>query len=142
MRYSIVFALLFFSFAMVSAAAPLVGGPCTYTDMPGTMIITKVVKTKASKAQASSAGYEGYEVIFRFTTKARVNNEVRALMKRQHQFTLLNGWRPGERYIKKYGITKGKTFPCTLQLIRTGTCSPVHFSFKGMDPVDYFESEK
>ncbi|MFT5130144.1 MAG: hypothetical protein ACI8W8_003773 [Rhodothermales bacterium] len=84
----------------------------------------------------------GYAVTFRFTTKARVNDEVRALMKRHQQFTLLNGWHPGERYIKKYGIAEGKTFPCRLELIKTGTCSPVHFSFKGLDPVDYFESKE
>jgi hypothetical protein len=132
----------FFSSALAFSGSPLVGGPCTYTATPGTMIISKVAKTKGSKAQASSAGYEGYEVTFKFTTKARVSNDWREYLKRAQTFTLLNGWHPGERYIKKYGIAEGKTFPCTLELIKTGTCSPVIFTFKGLDPVDYFESKK
>lgn len=139
MRPLLASTLFFFT---LSALAGLAGGPCTYSDFPGTMIVTKIAKTQASKQQTGSAGYEGYEVTFRFSTRARVSREVHQMTKKEHSFTLLNGWHPGPRYLKKYGLAKGKTFACTLSLIKTGTCSPVDFGFKDLDPTDYFESEK
>jgi hypothetical protein len=44
--------------------------------------------------------------------------------------------------VKKYGIKVGKEFPATLSIIKTGTCSPINFELRGLDRIDYFESQR
>ena len=86
-------------------------------------------------------GYEGYEVWLRFVPKSDIQDpRIESLIGREHLFTLHNSWYVGPRYLKKYGIQKGKTYPCVLKVIEEGTCTPVVFEFKTIDPKDYFES--
>ena len=116
------------------------GGPCLYRDYPGKATITKIVKTKASKAQLKSAGYEGYEVWYKYEPKWEIPEEDRHdQLKSEQQFQLANTWYPGDQYIKKYGLKVGKELPCTYSVIKSGTCTPVQFNLEGPDPVDYFE---
>ena len=130
---------------LFTATAQMVGGPCTYTKYPGKAKITKVEKTDSSKGQRGLAPYEGYEVKFVFTPAAPVSDKLAAeFFKREWTYFLIEGAYeiyPGEQYIKKYDIKTGKEYDCTMSVIKTGTCTPWAFVFKGLDPKDLFESE-
>ena len=116
------------------------GGPCMYRDYPGKATIIKIEKTKASRAQLKSAGYEGYEVRYKYEPKWEIPEEDRRdALKAEQVFLLANSWYPGEQYIKKYGFKVGKEFPCAYSIVKSGTCTPVQFNLDGPDPVDYFE---
>jgi len=129
----------------LAASAPRVGGPCTYDEYPGQAKITRVDKTELSKDQAKvtgGPGYEGYEVWFSFVTDREVKQDwAREALKREHSLQLKSSWYPGEKYLKKYGIEKGKTMKCTLKAITSGTCTPVIFEFDEVNTADYFETK-
>ena len=120
------------------------GGPCTYTSYEGRADIVRVMQSPASLAQAKvigGPGYGGYEVWFRFVPKSGISNRaIGPIIGREHLFVLHNSWYVGPRYLKKYGIQQGKTYPCVLKVIEEGTCAPVVFEFKTIDSRDYFES--
>lgn len=119
------------------------GGPCTYASYEGSAEIVRITQTRASLAQSKVIGgprYEGYEVWFRFVPKSGISNRaIGPIIGREHLFVLHNSWYVGPRYLKKYGIQQGKTYPCVLKVIEEGTCAPVVFEFKTIDPKDYFE---
>jgi hypothetical protein len=123
-----------------------VGGPCEYVGYPGIATVTKMEITDQSRQQALStggAGYPGCEVWFSFKTDAAVSPDwARKLLGREHLFRLANSWYPGEKYIDKYGIKVGNTYPCVLKVITRGTCTPAIFKFPGCRDDDYFESKK
>ena len=50
-------------------------------------------------------------------------------------------WYAGPRYLEKYGMKKGKTYPCILGIIKEGNCTPVIFEFETIDTRDYFETQ-
>ncbi len=57
-----------------------------------------------------------------------------------HFLTLLDGRAPGPRFTAKYGLAPGRILPCELRVIRQGACTPVVFTFPGIDLGDYFEA--
>lgn len=120
------------------------GGPCDYAEYPGEAAIVSVEQTERSREQKQAAGgpgYEGYEIRFRFTPASTVEPEwARRAAERDHIFQLANSWYPGPRYLEKYGITEGKRYSCTLQVITRGTCTPILFDIAGLPRDDYFES--
>lgn len=122
------------------------GGPCAYNDYPGTATIVRVDKTDASRAQGSSAsgpGYEGYEIRFRFVTDQEIKEEwARPAAGREYLFQLANSWYPGARYIEKYNIKKGNSYPCAFRVITSGTCTPTIFDIPALKKDDYFETAR
>lgn len=119
------------------------GSCCTYISYEGSAQIVRITQTPASLAQSKvigGPGYKGYEVWFRFIPKSDVSDDrIKSLLSREHLFSLYNSWYIGPRYLKKYGIQTGKTYPCILKVIEEGTCTPVLFEFKTIDSKDYFE---
>lgn len=122
-----------------------VGGPCTYESYPGQATITGVEKTEQSKDQAKvtgGPGYEGYEVTFSFVTDKTIKEPWgKEALKKEHLLQLKNSWYPGEQFVKKYGLEKGKTLKGTLKAITSGTCTPVLFEFDDVNTADYFETK-
>jgi hypothetical protein len=122
-----------------------VGGQCTYESYPGQATITRIEKTEQSKDQAKTVGgpgYEGYEVLFSFTTDKEIKQAwAKEVLKKEHLLDLRNSWYPGEQFLKKYGLVKGKVLKCTLKAITSGTCSPVVFEFDEVNTIDYFETK-
>jgi hypothetical protein len=120
-----------------------VGGQARYKKYPGTAEIVRVEKTAAADAKKARAS-EGYEVWFTFTPKGRVSNSLgkRYLEQHpQHQFVLgSSGWCPGPKFLKKYGIEKGRKFNATLMVITSGTSTPVLIELDDVPNDDYFES--
>lgn len=127
----------------VRPAERKVGGQCEYTSYTGTATITRVDKTDASRAQASTMGgpgYEGNEVWYTYKTDQEVKEEwARGHSQKEHLLLLANSWYPGPHYSEKYGITPGKSYGCVLKVITRGTCTPLIFEFTGIDRSDYFE---
>jgi len=123
-----------------------VGGPCEYAEYRGTATITRVAQTESSRQQVKSvggAGYEGYEVWFRFAPASDIREEwARPAAGRAHLLCLMNSWYPGPRYLERYGIKAGRTHSCTLKVITRGTCTPTVFEFPEIRRDDYFESAR
>jgi len=121
------------------------GGPCTYESYPGQATITRIEKTEQSKDQAKvvgGPGYEGYEVSFLFVTDKAIKQAwAKEALKKEHLLDLRNSWYPGEQFLKKYGLEKGKVLKCTLKAITSGTCTPVVFEFDEVNTIDYFETK-
>jgi hypothetical protein len=140
----------------------IVGGPCEYEHFPARCRIVSLKKTDDSIKQKDvlgSPGYEGYEVKFEFILPQAYARDANAgityeeymenraseagySLRELHTLRLTNSWYPGPEFIKKYKISKGAEFSCTLNLIKSGTCTPMIFSFDAIDLDDYFESAK
>ena len=130
----------------MSADVRKTGGDCSYVSYPGIATITRTVKTEASSKQATmkgGPGYEGYEIWFLFKTEQEIKKGwVRKGIGKERLFLLANSWYPGQRYIEKYNIKSGKSYPCTLQVISRGTCTPTIFKFAEPKRDDYFEAKQ
>ena len=123
------------------------GSCCAYVSYAGNAEIVKIARTSASAAQAAvlgGPGYEGYEVWFRFVPCKGVSIPVeqRFADNRLNLFTLQNSWYVGPRYLEKYHMKVGETYPCELKFLTKGTCTPVIFELKTLDGTDYFETSK
>ncbi|NMC48331.1 MAG: hypothetical protein GYA47_02705 [Desulfovibrio sp.] len=116
---------------------PLVGGPCAYTDHPGTATIVAITPNSTS-----AQPFPGMTVTFTFKADGPLPPVVASDESRTHRLTLTNGWNPGPRFLDKYGLRPGREIPCLLRLIRSGTCTPRIFAFPGIDLSDYFEAGK
>ena len=122
-----------------------VGGECVYTIYDGLANITRVEKTDRSRKQANTPGgpgYEGYEVSYVISLREPISESwAKDVVTKQYPFTLKNSWYPGERYLEKYGLKVGEELPIQVQIITSGTCTPVILEFQTVDREDYFESE-
>ncbi len=120
------------------------GSRCVYSSYEGRAEIIRIKQTKSSRAQSEiigGAGYEGYEVWFRFHPDSDpAPGRIQAITTQEHLLTLATGWYPGPRYLEKYGLKVGQTFACTLKVIEKGVCTPVVFEFETVDLKDYFET--
>jgi hypothetical protein len=114
------------------------GGPCHYHAYPGVCRVTSVRQIESNQDHGELP-YLGYEVQFTFHTEERIEPHHSQLLKIDYHLRLTNSWPPGPRYLKKYGITEGKSFDCRLQVIVKGTCTPILFEFPAIDRSDYFE---
>jgi hypothetical protein len=117
------------------------GDCCRYVSIQGHAEILRVQQTPDSISQAQVLGgprYEGYEVWFRFRPESDDPlDRIQKIIIREHLLTLNNGWYVGSRFLEKYGIQTGKSFPCILKVIEKGACTPVVFEFETIDLKDY-----
>jgi hypothetical protein len=129
-----------------------VGGPCEYDVFEGACRIISAEKSGASIQQGkdiSGPGYEGVEVNFEFIlpeggisyVEHRANQAGYAL-RGPRAMRLTNSWYPGKGFIRKYKITPGSVFDCSVNIIKSGTCTPVNISFKDIDLADYSAESK
>ena len=144
-RVSIMMAsVLLVAAVSVTVAEPKVGGgEISYKKYAGTAVITRVEKTAAADANKVRAA-EGYEVWYTFTPKVKIpNGDDRRWLEqhKEHQFVLgSSGWCPGPKFLKKYGIEKGKKFAASLWVIEKGVCTPVMVKLDDVPDDDYFEA--
>lgn len=127
--------------ATSSAQAQRVGGPCSYDDFPGKAVVLSVEHIPQPEAKAAHLPYQPYRVFFTFTPSVPVRHPLFQAAK-AHELTLSGGTPPGPAFLRKYGIKPGAEFKTDLHLIRSGTCSPVVFTFHGIDVYDFFELKK
>jgi hypothetical protein len=131
----------FLDTAMAQNRPQRVGGPCAYADFPGTATIISTEPVPASPEDRSGAAYQPHAVLFTFMPSGPPG-EAAAFTGKAHRLTLSGGADPGPRFLAKYGIRPGANFPCELHLIRSGTCSPVVYTFQGIDVFDHFETRQ
>ena len=80
---------------------------------------------------------------YTFTPKAPIADiNTQAWVERDQIIQLANSWYPGPRYLEKYAIVKGKTFPAVLKVLSQGTCSPYVIDLPDLDLTDYFEFDR
>ncbi len=118
-------------------------GPRKYVDYAGTATIVAIEKAPEDDPQGRGAAEAGYVVRYAFKPKERVKEELgRAWLERHpwQEFLLASGWRPGPKFLEKYGIEQGKAMPATMHVIVKGTSTPVLFDLDGVDTTDYFEA--
>lgn len=118
-------------------------GPRKYVDYPGTATIVAVDIAPDDDPQGRGEAEAGYVVRFAFKPKMPVKEELGRTWLARHpeqEFLLSSGWRPGPKYLAKYGIAKGKAMPATMHVIVAGTSTPVLFDIDGVDPTDFFEA--
>jgi hypothetical protein len=124
-----------------SNASVMIGGPCSYQSFLGTAKIISVKRTPDSMYQMSVRGgpdYEGYEIKFTFTPSLPmdvrnikwVKDAKTEILDKEYTLQLANSWYPGDKFIQKYKIINGAVFNCALNLITSGTCTPLVFKFK------------
>jgi len=125
----------------------MVGGPCEYDEFEGACRILSVEKSEVSARQGKDPygpGYPGFEVRFEFVLS---NDGISYVEHRANQagyslrgprtMLLTNSWYPGEGFIRKYKIAAGSVFDCRVNIIKSGTCTPVTISFKDINLADY-----
>jgi len=119
------------------------GGPIRYNKYAGTAVIVRVEKTAAANANKGRAT-EGFEVWYTFAPKVKIPQaEDRRWLEqhKEHQFVLgSSGWCPGPKFLKKYGIEKGKKFAATLWVIEQGVSTPIFVKLDDVPDDDYFEA--
>lgn len=136
----LVIVFLFF-FTGVSCAAmdepvskPVFGGQCEYKKYSGRAKIISIRKRGLPN--------ESYEVKFSFHTDEIIKERHGQVEGKEYLLLLDSSFYPGPKFLKKYGIEKGKHFDCYLKVITRGTCTPVLFDFPTIDLGDYFENQK
>lgn len=126
------------SLETASAQAQRAGGPCSYSDHPGKATIIEVTPIPQPKSAQAQQPYQPYRVLFTFAPSKPVPGQLFTPGK-AYDLTLSGGTPPGPKFLKKYGIKPGATFKTDLHIITSGTCSPVVFTFHGIDVYDFFE---
>ena len=140
-NYIITILILLFFFSGVSCMAtdeptrkPIVGGQCEYKKYRGQAIIISVCKRELPN--------EVYDVKFCFHTDEIIAEVYGQIKGKEYLLLLDNSSYPGAKFLKKYGIEKGKYFDCYLKVITKGTCTPVLFDFPTIDLSDYSENQE
>ncbi len=125
--------------AQAAGPAKTIGGPCRYVGYPGTATILAVTPQPPGQSDHPPTPYPPLSVTFRFTAKAAIIRQGIHEAGKVQTLTLVNGMPPGPRFVAKYGIRPGRSFPCVLNVIRQGACTPVVYVFPGIDRTDSFE---
>jgi len=129
-RVCIFFAVVLMSVSCAETKTPeirrVVGGPCSYKSYPGKAEVVSVKKAD-----------DGYDVKFVFHSEKTPRETYARVEGKTHRLLLIEGSRPKLGFLKKYGIETGRVFPCNLDVIVKGTCTPVLFKFPTVDLTDY-----
>jgi hypothetical protein len=114
----------------------VIGGPCKYRSYAGTAKVVSVERADVSQNGAKE-DVRTYDVQFIFQSENVPKDIYERVQGKRHPFLLTNGSRPTSGFLKKYGISKGKSLPCELDVIVKGTCTPRIFKFPNVDLTDY-----
>ncbi len=149
MRTVILYAALI-GYIVITSAIVVSDAACTYDEYKGQCEICSIMQTDESVHQEKvigGPGYAGFGVKFEFIPNDvlslpldaydRINKSAIGC---KNVLELYNSWYPGPKFLQKYNITEGAIFNCSLELIKSGTCSPEIIRFEDIDQRDYFES--
>lgn len=139
--YLIAILILLYFFSGVSCMAtdetarkPDFGGQCEYKKYRGQAKIISVRKKELTK--------ESYKVKFCFHTDEIIAEAYGQVERKEYLLLMDNSSYPGLKFLKRYGIEKGKYFDCYLKVITRGTCTPVLFDFPAIDLSDYSTNQE
>ena len=114
----------------------IVGGPCPYTDFPGTATIRTVTPDNSIDRNCEN------DVIIVFDFAPDDSSDVDsyrfpAWPDTGRTFDLISGGSVPDRWAEKEGLTPGSEHPCIRREIRVGSCSPLIFEFPDVDITDW-----
>jgi hypothetical protein len=108
--------------ALASSAAPTrVGGPCAYKPYQGE---AEIVSVKLNPDRPGT-----YEIKFLFHPQDVIQEKFAGVEGRPWLLVLQDSSNPNEDFVRQYGIQTGKRFPCVMNVITKGTCTPILFDF-------------
>ena len=111
-----------------------VGGPCTYTDIPGTAVIQALEVPLPSEAGC----YDPVRVVFDFIPGPGAGDKMGLLGELTAQrLTVGGGMNPSRIWADLKGLRPGKNIPCVRKEIDQGTCTPVVYTFPGLNMDDW-----
>ena len=113
-----------------------VGGPCTYTKIPGTITIDSIEPAPENESNCKDA----VKIRFTFTPTdgtARRHYAYPGWSDRDRVFRVGGGTNPNRDWVKDKGIRVGNRYDATRNEILSGTCTPVLFQFTSIDTDDY-----
>jgi len=112
------------------------GGPCFYTNFPGTATIRTVTPDTSSDRNCDNAVI----IIFDFApddSTAVDRYRFPAWPDTGRTFDLISVGSIPDSWVDKEGMTPGSEHQCVRQEIRRGTCSPLIFEFSDVDVSDW-----
>ena len=110
-----------------SGCARVIGGPCEYTDTPGTATIVSV---SDAEPDANNCANDPVVVVFDFAP-ADPGDEAGAAT--GWHLTIAGGANPPRAWVQAEGLIEGTQHACVRSDIVTGTCSPVVYEFSNAD---------
>jgi hypothetical protein len=111
----------------------IVGGPCEYSEIPGTAVITDVRKPPADAYNCPNGAVE---VVFSFTPKNPKKRKTYRFKNWKDQgqtLTVGGGMNPPATWVKARGLVKGSKHDCVRAEIIRGSCTAVVFTFPKVD---------
>lgn len=114
------------------SSTPLVGGPCTYTDTPGSATIMSMSNANPSLYNCKN---NPVEVIFNFTPDD--SSKANDATDKNQSLTVGAGANPPRDYAINKGLTVGSVHQCIRQNETSGACTPWGFTFPSIDFSDY-----
>jgi len=112
----------------------VVGGPCSYRDIPGW---ARIVSIEESSKDANSCPNNPVVVRFDFIP---ADPSLEAKQAEDLTLTVGAGMNPARSYMAAKGIVKGRTYCCVRREITNGTCTPVLYTFPKIDLSDFEQS--
>lgn len=109
-----------------SAAPPRIGGPCAYKPYPGEAEIVSV--------KSNPDGLGTFEIKFLFHPHDVIEGKFAGVKDRRGSLRFSDSSYPHEDFVRRYGIQTGKRFPCIMNVITKGTCTPILFDFPTLNP--------
>ena len=116
---------------------PVCGGPCDYTEIPGTASIISVVGVSGD-----TFCDEPVELLYNFVPDDPDQIDSRYIVNwplDSIRYTI-NSKNPPRRWIETFGLLEGTEHRCTRFRIFSGTCPPIMYGFDGIDDYSVYDS--
>ncbi|NCC24523.1 MAG: hypothetical protein EOM25_04875 [Deltaproteobacteria bacterium] len=99
----------------------MVGGRCSYRTYEGTAVIVDI------REHASAP--DSFEVRFRFQSHEPVQEPFADPTGKIFDLQTPDFRSPNKRYLEEHNLQPGAEVPCVMDVIQSGTCTPVMFRF-------------
>jgi hypothetical protein len=109
---------------MKARETPPPGGECEYKSYEGSAKIISIIPR-----EEPTSSREEYEIKFLFLSEQEIEESYAQVEGREFLLLIKNRYFPRRNFIERYGIKVGKIFPCTLEVIVGGSCTPFLFEF-------------
>ncbi len=113
-------------------AHPTVGGPCLYKSYSGRATIISIAKSKDHNPSET----EHFEVKFSFIPVQKIEEEFARVEGRSFNLYGKNFQYPDRQFLAKNNIHVGAVLEGYVQVIVSGTCTPLLFEFPGIRQED------
>jgi len=106
----------------------LVGGPCQYKSYPGQATILSITESHTG----DQSKIPRFDVKFSFTPQAKIEESFVRVEEKAFNLYGNNFQYPDQQFLTTHNIQVGNLLDGSLQVITSGTCSPVLFEFPAL----------